>query len=140
MTHLAPTDAAGRALFASAPAGPVVMVNLLRFRAVADYSATPDRAPPRPVSGAEAFARYVAETLPLLEATGGAILFEGRAERWFIGPEEERWDHVLIVRQASLAAFLGFASDPAAQAALAHRTAALEDARLLPCFPEEASA
>ena len=46
-------------------------------------------------------------------------------------------ESVLIVRQASLAAFFAFASDPAAQAAGIHRTAALLDSRLLPmrAFP-----
>ena len=33
-------------------AGNVVMLNLLRFREVADYSAYPDLAPPTPISGA----------------------------------------------------------------------------------------
>ncbi|MDF0600374.1 DUF1330 domain-containing protein [Psychromarinibacter sp. C21-152] len=139
MPTLAPSDTAARALFAREQAGPVVMVNLLRFREMADYSAAPDRAPPAPVSGAAAYARYVAETLPLLEASGGAVIFEGRAERWFIGPEEERWDHVLIVRQASLSAFRAFADAPAAQAALVHRTAALADSRLLPAYPGPAA-
>lgn len=137
MTYLSPGEPAARALFSRAHDGPVVMVNLLQFRIVADYSTHPEAAPARPVSGSEAYARYVAETLPLLEASGGSVLFEGTAERWFIGPETERWDHVLIVRQASLQDFLAFASDPAAQKALAHRTAALEDSRLLPCFPDQ---
>ncbi|WP_172296602.1 DUF1330 domain-containing protein [Pseudoruegeria sp. HB172150] len=135
MTYLNPTDATARALFSNAHMGPVVMVNLLRFRDVADYSAHPGKAPATPTSGAEAYARYVAETLPLLEASGGEVLFEGTANRWFIGPETERWDHVLIVKQASLQSFLAFASDPAAQSALVHRAAAVEDSRLLPSFP-----
>jgi len=40
-------------------AGPVVMLNLLRFRAIADYSASPELAPSLPISGAAAFDRYV---------------------------------------------------------------------------------
>jgi hypothetical protein len=39
---------------------------------------------------------------------------------------------VLLVRQASKAAFLAFASDPEAQAISAHRAAAISDSRLLP--------
>ena len=72
---------------------------------------------------------------PRLHASGGEVLYEGRAAGWFIGPQTERWDHVLIVRQASVQRFLAFASDPAAQTALGHRSAALEDSRLLPSFP-----
>jgi MFS transporter, DHA2 family, multidrug resistance protein len=51
--YLEPTQAAGRVLLERRIAGPVVMLNLLRFRAVADYSAFPARAPPVPISGAE---------------------------------------------------------------------------------------
>jgi len=40
------------------------MLNLLRFREVADYRATPALAPPAPISGADAFQRYIDHTLP----------------------------------------------------------------------------
>ena len=138
MTHIAPTDAAAVALFRRMPpeTGPVHMLNLLRFRARADYSANPELAPAEPISGAEAYALYAAGIKPLLTASGGAVVFEGAGGGWFIGPEAERWDRVLLVRQASLASFLAFASDPAAQAMQGHRTAALEDSRLLPLLSE----
>jgi len=57
--YLEPTQEAGRAFFSRRIAGPVVMLNLLRFRAVADYAAFPDLAPPAPISGADAFQRYI---------------------------------------------------------------------------------
>ena len=63
------------------------------------------------------------------------MLFSGTGGSWFIGPEAERWDRVLLVRQASLERFMAFAGDPAAQAAAVHRRAALEDSRLLPVLP-----
>ena len=135
--YLDPTDAAARALFSRPIAGPVVMLNLLRFRPVADYAATPHLAPPAPISGAEAYGRYSAHTLPLLTASGGAVIFEGDGGAWFIGPEGERWDHVLLVRQASLQSFLAFATDPAYLAGLGHRSAALKDSRLLPMVPQD---
>jgi hypothetical protein len=136
MPHLTATEEAARALFSRPHEGPVAMLNLLRFRAEADYSATPELAPPGPITGAEAYARYAAFTLPLLKASGGEVLFEGAGGAWFIGPADERWDHALLVRQASLSSFLAFASDPAYLAGLGHRTAALEDSRLLPLFPQ----
>ena len=50
-----------------------------------------------------------------------------------IGPEDERWDMAMLVRQNSVTSFLAFASHDAYRAGLGHRTAALEeDARLLP--------
>lgn len=132
-----PTTEAARALFSRPHAGPVVMLNLLRFRETADYGGFPDLAPPSPISGAAAYERYVAHTQPFLEASGGAVLFDGTGGEWFIGPEGERWDRVLLVRQASLAAFLAMARDPACAAGLGHRTAALADSRLLPLVPED---
>ncbi|NEX92772.1 DUF1330 domain-containing protein [Caulobacter sp. 17J65-9] len=130
--HLEPTESAGRALFTRGVAGPVVMLNLMRFRAVADYAATPELAPAAPISGAEAFDRYVRHTLPFLKASGGDLLFYGDGGPFLIGPADERWDAAMLVRQSSLQSFLAFASDAAYLAGIGHRTAALEDSRLLP--------
>ncbi|BAF86514.1 hypothetical protein AZC_0516 [Azorhizobium caulinodans ORS 571] len=129
--YLAPTEAAGRRFFSRDRQRPV-MLNLLRFRTVADYSDAPDLAPATPISGAEAYALYVAHTLPLLQASGGAILWRGRADAFLIGPEEEMWDEVLLVQQASAAALLAMANGPAYRKVMGHRTAALADSRLLP--------
>src|ERR1700745_2922862 len=52
--YLEPTWEAGRALVARQLQGSVVMLNLLRFREVADYSANPALAPDKPISGAKA--------------------------------------------------------------------------------------
>lgn len=127
-----PTEAQAMALLARGIEGPVVMLNLLRFRAVADYAATPDLAPATPISGAEAFDLYVQATAPHLEASGGEVMFMGRAGPFFIGPETERWDRVMLIRQASVSAFLAWAQHGAYLDGIGHRTAALEDSRLLP--------
>lgn len=54
------TQEAGRRYFSQAQPGPVVLLNLLRFRAVADYFASPALVPPQAITGAEAYERYVA--------------------------------------------------------------------------------
>lgn len=133
--HIEPTRAAGRRFVMGAPAGALVMLNLLRFRTVADYSAHPELAPQQPIGGAEAYDRYIAHTLPLLRASGGDLLFLGDGGAFLIGPDDERWDRVMLVRQASAASFLAFATDDAYRAGIGHRTAALEDSRLLPLVP-----
>lgn len=127
-----PTDAAGRTLVMRGMDKPVTMLNLLRFRAVADYAAAPTFAPPTPISGAAAFQLYVDHTLPFLKESGGELLYMGRGGPWFIGPEAERWDLAMLVRQSSIASFIAFASNQAYAEGLAHRTAAIEDSRLLP--------
>jgi hypothetical protein len=131
-SYLEPTQAAGFALLQRGRCGPVVMLNLLRFRAVADYSAFPEIAPAVPISGAEAYERYMEHTMPFLKRSGGEILFFGEGGPFLIGPEEERWDRVLLVRQASIEEFIGFASNQDYLRGIGHRTAALEDSRLLP--------
>jgi hypothetical protein len=97
-----PTQQSGRAFWQRGIAGPVVMLNLLRFRKIADYSADPELAPATPISGAEAFDRYVAHTLPYLQESVGALLFLGEGGGFLIGPAEERWDRVMLVRQSSV--------------------------------------
>lgn len=132
LTYLQPTEAAGRALFRRAIEGQVVMLNLLRFRDVADYSAHPHLKPERPLSGAEAFDRYIAHTLPYLKESGGELIFMGDGGSFLIGPESERWDRIMLVRQSSVSSFIAFAANAAYLSGLGHREAAIEDSRLLP--------
>ena len=133
---LAPTAAQAVGLMSRGIKGPVIMLNLLRFREVADYSATPDLAPDAPVSGAVAFDLYIAATRPLLERSSGTVLFSGRGGQFFIGPEAERWDRVLLIKQASVSTFLDWATNEEFLASVGHRTAALLDSRLLPVASE----
>ncbi|MFG1414114.1 DUF1330 domain-containing protein [Xanthobacter sp. VTT E-85241] len=130
--YLEPTQSAGRLFVQRGLEGPVIMLNLLRFREVADYTAHPDLAPAAPISGVEAFDRYFKPTLPFLRASSGDVVFLGAGGPFLIGPEDERWDRAMLVRQTSVAAFLAFARHDAYLAGLGHRTAALEDSRLLP--------
>ncbi len=130
--YLEPTQEAGRAFWQRGIAGPVVMLNLLRFRKVADYSGHPELAPDKPVSGAEAFDRYIKHTLPYLKESGGELLLLGEGGRFLIGPAEERWDLAMLVRQSSVQSFMAFAGHAGYLAGIGHRTAALEDSRLLP--------
>lgn len=130
--HLEPTQDAGRRYFSRPPSGPVVMLNLLRFRAEADYSAHPALAPATPRSGAEAYDLYIQHTTPFLRESGGEVTFLGAGGEFLIGPSGERWDLVLLVRHQSAESFLAFASNETYLGGLGHRLAAIEDSRLLP--------
>ncbi len=136
-TYTQVTNQQGAHFFGTPDTGPLVMLNLLRFRDEADYSHAPALAPAQPISGAEAYALYVEGMTPLLEASGGKLLYSGSAYGFLIGPADEYWDAVLLVEQAGKQAFLAFASDPESQAITAHRTAAIADSRLLPTFPQD---
>jgi uncharacterized protein (DUF1330 family) len=131
-TYLEPTQESGRAFFMRGMTGRVVMLNLLRYRAFADYSATPQLAPASTITGEEAYRLYMEHTMPYLEQSGGRLIFFGRGGGFLVGPENERWDAAMLVEQASTAAFLAFASNADYLAGIGHRTAALEDSRLLP--------
>ena len=130
--YLEPTQESGAALFSREIQGAVTMLNLLRLRAVADYSNHPEIAPETDISGREAFEKYIEHTLPFLIESGGELTFLGAGGNFFIGPEDERWDVVMLIRQSSLESFLEFASNDEYLEGLGHRTSAVVDSRLLP--------
>ena len=130
--YLMPTQDAGRNFIMRQIKGPVVMLNLIRFRKIADYSATPELVPKVPISGQQAYQLYIEHTLPFLTESGGEILFMGEGGAFLIGPTNENWDAVLLVRQNSVNSFLAFESNQEYMRGIGHRTAALEDSRLLP--------
>lgn len=130
--YLSVTDEAGRAFFMRNVQGPVTMLNLLRFRKHADYSASPELAPEAPISGEQAFQLYIDHTKPFLVASGGTIRFLGKGGSWLIGPESEEWDMAMLIDQESVASFIGWNSHEDYLRGIGHRTAALLDSRLLP--------
>ncbi len=130
------SPAQGARFFGSPEQGAVVMLNLIRFRDLADYSETPELTSAEPLTGREAYAIYLEQMEPLLKQSGGELMFSGKADDFLIGPSDEKWDQVLLVRQASRASFLAFASDPESALVTAHRTAAVADSRLLPLWQD----
>ena len=130
--HLDPTDDSARALLGRGISGPFLMLNLLRFRAWADYTGSPQSAPATPISGTAAYDLYVDHTMPFLAATGGSVSLLADGGHYFVGPGDERWDVAMVIRQASIEDFFAFASNPEYLAGVCHRTAAVEDSRLLP--------
>ncbi|MEO8611615.1 MAG: DUF1330 domain-containing protein [Chloroflexota bacterium] len=130
--YLEPTQESGRAFVMRQMKGSIIMLNLLRLRLIADYSETPELYTGTPISGAEAFQKYIEHTLPYLQETGGDLMFLGSGGAFLIGPEAERWDVAMLIRQESAESFLAFASHEAYLAGMGHRTAAIEDSRLLP--------
>ncbi|MDP1555518.1 MAG: DUF1330 domain-containing protein [Hyphomonas sp.] len=132
MAHLYPTQDAGRRFVMSGRTGPFLMLNLIRLRTVADYLKTPALAPESPVSGREAYDRYVAHTLPFLKESGGSLEMLAAGGNWLVGPDDERWDIAMLVRQKDMETFLAFEQNEAYLAGIGHRTAAAEDSRMLP--------
>jgi uncharacterized protein (DUF1330 family) len=130
--YLQPAPEAGRDFIMRQIKGNIVMLNLLRFRDIADYAEHPELAPGEPISGEIAYQLYIDHTLPFLKNSGGEIVFMGKGGNFLIGPANESWDAVLLIRQESVESFMAFAQDQEYLAGIGHRTAALEDSRLLP--------
>lgn len=103
--------------FAAEPeAGPIVMLNLLRF--------TP--------GGRARYEAYLVAAAKFVRAVGGDVVYAGLGAAPLVGEPGETWDAVLLVRYPSRAAFLQMIRDPAYQEITPLRTAALGAAVLQP--------
>jgi uncharacterized protein (DUF1330 family) len=105
----------------------VVMLNLLRFRDAANY-------PPgdaEPCSGFEAYMRYGVAVTPLIGAVGGELVWQGRQAAMLIGPQDKDWHLAVLVRYPAAEAFVRMVASDEYQAVSFHRTAALQDSRLI---------
>ena len=130
--YLEPTQESGKELFTRGIQGPVIMLNLIRLNETADYSNYPNLKPSEPITGQQSYQKYMQHTQPFLKQNGGELMFLGEAGKYFIGPSDQQWDLVLLVKQKSLTDFMAFASNPEYLAGIGHRMAAIKDSRLLP--------
>ncbi len=97
--------------------GPVVMLNLLRFRRD---------------GGRERYARYARALTEVLPRFGGEVVYAGDGHTPLIAEDGQAWDAVLCVRYPSRAAFARMVADPDYQRVTHLRTEALEEAVLQP--------
>ena len=127
-----PNAAQIKAFTERGPEGPIVMVNLLKFRTKAAYGADQAEAKEN-LSGREAYLRYGMVAQRCVAEAGGAIVWGGNQKLVFIGTASDLWDQVICVRYPSRQAFLAMVSRPDYTAASYHRDAALERTALLCC-------
>lgn len=131
-THHEPTPEQLDAFASHGGLGPVVMLNLNRYRERAAY---PPGTPDADVSGREAYARYGAVALEHLDHVGARPLFATEAQQVVVGCDHDAYDEVIAVWYPSRTAFLEMIADPAYRAALVHRDAGLDHASLIACAP-----
>ena len=100
--------------------GPVVMVNLVRFR----ERSLDDRG-----SGRDAYSRYSKADIPLLKRVGGTVLWAGHVEGAALGHLHDggRWDWVVLAQYPSRLAFLSMMTSPEYAAANIDRENGVED-------------
>ena len=106
------------------PDEPVVMLNLLNYRDLAEPGFGVDG-----LSGREAYGVYGRKFAELNPRFGGEPIWMGRALNTIIGDED--WDVVILVRYPTRRQFLEMINDPDYQAISPIRAAALADSRLV---------
>ncbi len=121
MNKLSPTVEEIEAMRSSVPPGPVVMINLLKFK---------------PGSGKAAYGEYIKATSGAAAAAGTQIelLYAGRAGKDIAAGE--LWDLVILARYPSFDMFADFVTHPVYQNdAIPFRTLGLEKALFMVSQP-----
>ena len=103
--------------------GPVVMLNLLRFKE----------------DGRASYEAYSREVAPFLTGVGGELLYGGDCSTALVAPDSHDWDVVLVVRYPSRQAFIEMVANPDYQRITHLRTEALSNAVLQATTPLDAS-
>jgi uncharacterized protein (DUF1330 family) len=114
-------------LIQSGGAGPIVMVNLLRFREKAQYADGRETN----LTGLEAFMVYSGLMKPIVEGFGGRFLISTLLERLVIGSGEMGWHRLALVEYPSRTVFAQVAQAPEVREAAVHRHAGLEGQLLI---------
>jgi uncharacterized protein (DUF1330 family) len=96
---------------------PVVMINLLQFRAD---------------GGRESYLRYAQEVAPHLQRVGGTVRYAGTSPTVVIGEGEKPWwDAIIVVEYPSPAAFLDMVTNEEYLKVHEHRAAGLDRGDLI---------
>lgn len=109
------------ALLALPSDGPIVMLNLLKFRDKAVYKDGRETS----LTGREAYMLYGEQMAPFVTARGGKIHFMGDLETLAIGVVGELWDVVALMEYPSAKAFVEIATSPEVAGFGVHREAGL---------------
>jgi uncharacterized protein (DUF1330 family) len=110
---------------------PIVMLNLLKFRAKAEY---PDGRKSE-LTGAQAYGIYADAMRKVVERAGGKFLFAGDVKYLVIGDVGNLWDIGALVQYPSAADFVKIATSAEVTVIGVHRAAGLEG-QLLICVSQ----
>ena len=113
---------------------PIHMLNLVKVKPLATYPEDhPDHG--RGVTGLEAYRAYGRTTAHIFRRVGGVQIWAGKPQVMVTGPQSEAWDICFIAQYPSPAAFIEMVRDPEYRELVKHRTAGVEDSRLLRLDP-----
>ena len=116
-----PNEEQIKGFFEPGPDGPIYMVNLLKFKAQAQYEDGRETG----LSGREAYALYEEGISELLPQFGGYAGFLAEVERLMLGEVEELWDVVAVAVYPSRQAMLDMMQSEGMKEISAHRSAGL---------------
>ena len=119
-----PTAEQIRTLLSGPADQPVVMLNLLRFKPVADR-------PNDALTGEAAYRRYVDKMVPFVESKGGRVIWSGRVDSQVIGEGGDVFHVAALMEYPSRKAFVEIATDPYVQEIGIERASGLEGQWLL---------
>ncbi len=129
--HIDPIKEVFAALKGLALDHPVDMLNLVSLNEIATY---PDGSSK---SGADAYKAYGRKSAAIFSGVGGKIIWAGDPELMVIGPQDEMWDVAFIAHYPTGQAFLDMVYNPAYQAIVHHRQAAVKTSRLIRMKPKD---
>lgn len=120
--RVVPSEAQMQGFMEPGPEGPIYMVNLLKFKPMAEYGDGRDTA----LTGRQAYELYGAGVSELIKEHGGSVTFTANVSRLMLGEVEDMWDEVAIAMYPSRQAMLEMMMSPAMQEIGQHRAAGLE--------------
>ena len=113
---------------------PIQMLNLVKLKARADYPAGhADHG--KALSGLDAYRAYGRTTAHIFARVGGRQVWVGKPRVMVTGPAAETWDLAFIAEYPTSQAFIDMVRDPEYRQLVQHRTAGVEDSRLLRLEP-----
>ena len=101
--------------------GPIFMINLLKFKARAEYEDSRETE----LTGREAYQIYARRVAKVIQQVGGQLCFGAEVERLMLGEVEELWDQVAIAMYPSRAAMFEMIQLPEYAEISVHRSAGL---------------
>jgi hypothetical protein len=113
-----PTDAQIQAVLNDGRDGPIVMINLNKYRDRDAY-----------------LQEYGLVALGAIDSVGGRILWQTAVEQTVIGDDRDEYDEIIAVWYPNRSAFLGLMDHPGYLEAAERREATLEHATLLAITP-----
>ena len=112
--------------------GPVWMVNLMKYREVAEYADGSEGARGPAISGREADDLYT--PLESLAGVGAEIVFGGEVDQQLLG-DAPIWDRVGVVRYPTRRSFVEMQSRPDFQRQHVHKEAGMAETIVIGCQP-----